>query len=112
MFASDIGMNHIEEINIVHNGGNYGWMKREGLFENGMTRPGGALNQLFPLPAEVLSGKTKDEFTYPVAMYDHNEGQAVTRRVRLPRPHSGAPRQVRLRRRRSAGACSSPTSRR
>src|SRR5918992_5423573 len=26
MFASDIGMNHIEEINIVHNGGNYGWM--------------------------------------------------------------------------------------
>jgi hypothetical protein len=78
MFASDIGMNHIEEINIVHNGNNYGWMKREGIFENGMTRPGGALNQLFPLPAEVLDGRTKDEFTYPVAMYDHNDGQAVT----------------------------------
>ena len=31
MFASDIGMNHIEEINIVRNGENYGWMKREGL---------------------------------------------------------------------------------
>ena len=78
MFASDIGMNHIEEINIVHNGGNYGWMKREGLFENGVTRPGGALNQLFPLPAEVLSGRQKDGFTYPVAIYDHDEGQAVT----------------------------------
>src|SRR5687767_9151867 len=78
MFASDIGMNHIEEINIVHNGGNYGWMKREGIWENGMTRPGGALNQLFPLPADVLSGRTKDEFMYPVAMYDHNDGQAVT----------------------------------
>ena len=78
MFASDIGMNHIEEINIVHNGGNYGWMKREGLFENGVIRPGGALNQLFPLPAEVLAGRTKDEFTYPVAMYDHNDGQAVS----------------------------------
>ena len=59
MFASDIGMNHIEEINIVRNGGNYGWMKREGFFENGMTRPGGALNQLFPLPADVLDGQRR-----------------------------------------------------
>jgi hypothetical protein len=78
MFAFDIGMNHIEEVNIVHEGGNYGWMKREGIFENGMTRPGGALDQLFALPAEVLNGKGKDEFTYPVAMYDHNDGQAVS----------------------------------
>jgi hypothetical protein len=78
MFASDIGMNHIEEINIVHEGNNYGWMKREGIFENGVTRPGGTLDQLFALPAEVLNGKGKDEFTYPVAMYDHNDGQAVS----------------------------------
>jgi hypothetical protein len=78
MFAADIGMNHIEEINIVHEGGNYGWMKREGYWENGMSRPGGALNQLFELPADVLEGRAKDEFTYPVAIYDHNEGQAVS----------------------------------
>src|SRR5215475_10333665 len=78
MFASDIGMNHIEEINIVREGENYGWMKREGYFENGMTRPGGALNQLFTLPAEILDGRKKDEFTYPVAIYDHDEGQAVS----------------------------------
>jgi hypothetical protein len=78
MFAADIGMNHIEEINIVRNGENYGWMKREGYFENGMTRPKGALNQLFPLPAEVLDGRQKDGFTYPVAIYDHNDGQAVS----------------------------------
>src|SRR5439155_10323558 len=78
MFASDIGMNNIEEINIVREGHNYGWMKREGLFENGITRPGGALNQLFPLPAEILDGRTKDGFTYPVAMFDHTQGQAVT----------------------------------
>jgi hypothetical protein len=78
MFASDIGMNHIEEINIVRNGENYGWMKREGYFENGMTRPGGALNQLFALPPEVLDGRQKDGFTYPVAIYDHNDGQAVS----------------------------------
>ena len=43
-----------------------------------MTRPGGALNQLFPLPADVLEGRQKDGFTYPVAMYDHNDGQAVS----------------------------------
>ena len=78
MFATDIGMNHIEEVNIVHNGGNYGWMKREGLWENGMIRPGGALNQLYELPADVLSGRTKDEFIYPVAMYDHSDGPAIS----------------------------------
>jgi hypothetical protein len=78
MFAADIGMNHIEEVNIVRNGGNYGWMKREGYWENGMIRPGGALNQLYELPADVLSGKTKDEYIYPVAIYDHNEGVAIS----------------------------------
>ena len=77
MFGSDIGMNNVEEINIIHEGRNYGWMKREGIWENGIFRPGGALDQLFALPAEVLDGRTKDEFTYPVAMYDHNDGQAV-----------------------------------
>jgi hypothetical protein len=78
MFGSDIGMNNVEEINIIHEGRNYGWMKREGIWENGVFRPGGALDQLFALPAGVLSGRDKDEFTYPVAMYDHNDGQAVT----------------------------------
>ena len=42
-------MYQIEEINIVHNGGNYGFMKREGYWENGRWR-GGALGEsrLFP----------------------------------------------------------------
>jgi hypothetical protein len=78
MFAFDIGMDNVEEINIVRNGGNYGWMKREGYWENGMSRPGGDLNQLYPLPADVLEGRTKDEFTYPVAIYDHDEGVAIS----------------------------------
>jgi hypothetical protein len=78
MFASDIGMNNIEEINIVHEGHNYGLMRREGYFENGITRPGGALNQLFPLPPDVLDGRQKDGFTYPVAIYSHSDGQAVS----------------------------------
>jgi hypothetical protein len=78
MYACDIGMNNIEEVNIVRNGENYGWMKREGYWENGMIRPGGNLGQLFALPAEILDGRKKDEFTYPVAIYDHNEGQAIS----------------------------------
>jgi hypothetical protein len=78
MYACDIGMNHIEEVNIVRNGENYGWMKREGYWENGMIRQGGNLGQLFALPTEILTGHKKDEFTYPVAMYDHNEGQAIS----------------------------------
>lgn len=76
MFASDIGMNHIEEINIVRNGENYGWMRREGHWENGRWR-GGLLSNLFALPAEVLNGREKDGLTYPVAMYDHDEGRAI-----------------------------------
>jgi len=80
MFICDIGMNNVEEINIVRNGGNYGWMKREGIWENGMIRPGGALNQLYPLSAAVLSGREKEKegFIYPVAMYDHDEGAAIS----------------------------------
>jgi hypothetical protein len=77
MFASDIGMNQIEEINIVRNGENYGWMRREGYFEAGRWR-GGELIQLFPLPADVLNGREKDGLTYPVVVYDHDEGRAVT----------------------------------
>jgi hypothetical protein len=77
MFANDIGMNHIEEINIVRNGGNYGWMRREGYWEAGRWR-GGALNELYPLPEEILVGRGNDGFTYPVAIYDHDEGRAIS----------------------------------
>jgi len=33
---------------------------------------------LYPLPADIMSGRQKDGFTYPVAVYDHDEGAAVT----------------------------------
>jgi hypothetical protein len=78
MFANDIGMSQIEEIDIVHEGGNYGWMRREGPFENGIQAAGGILGRVLPLPANVLDGSVKDGFLYPVAMYDHGEGVAIT----------------------------------
>jgi hypothetical protein len=52
-------------------------MKREGFYENGISR-GGKLDQLFALPADVFEGKQKDGFTYPVAVYNHSDGVAVT----------------------------------
>jgi hypothetical protein len=51
--------------------------KREGYFASGRFR-GGALNELHPLPAEILGGRVNDGFTYPVVVYDHDEGRAVT----------------------------------
>lgn len=77
MFASEIGMNQVEEIDIVHDGGNYGWMLREGLFSNGRWL-GGELRELRPLPDDISSGRTKDGLTYPVAVFDHDDGRAVS----------------------------------
>jgi hypothetical protein len=77
MFANDIGMSQIEEVNIVREGGNYGWMQREGFYDNGIVR-GATLTPVFPLPAEILDGRKKDGFEYPVAIYDHSEGQAIS----------------------------------
>ena len=79
MFASDIGMNNIEEINIIHEGGNYGWMKRRGhLGKRHLPCPAARSTSCSRCAAGVLSGQRKDEFIYPVAMYDHNDGQAVS----------------------------------
>lgn len=78
MFAADIGNDHIEEINIVYPGGNYGWFQREGIFNNGLNSPNGQMEFVHALPADILSGQIRDQFTYPVVMYDHDEGIAIT----------------------------------
>jgi hypothetical protein len=78
LFGSDIGMSMIEEVNIIREGNNYGWMRREGTFDNGGQVPGSTLNQVYPLPANILDGSVKDGLTYPVAMYDHGEGVSIT----------------------------------
>lgn len=77
MFVSDIGMNQIEELDIVHNGANYGWMRREGVFAAGRAT-GGDLREVLPLSDDLLSGRQNDGLTYPVAMFDHDEGRAIS----------------------------------
>ena len=97
MFASDIGMDNIEEINIVRNGENYGWMKREGYFQNG--RPlGGALNQLYPLPAEILDGRVEGRLHLSCRGLRPRRGPLGDGRLRVSRTHRRAARQVHLRR--------------
>lgn len=78
LFGSEIGNSHIEEINIIHEGGNYGWFDREGFYDNGVDVPGGNMEVVYSLPVDILDGRTEDGYLYPVALYDHDEGVSVT----------------------------------
>ena len=72
MFINDIGQNHVEEVNIGIAGANYGWRVREGTFATGYGVEGGYAGALFPRPAD------EQPFVYPVAQYDHDEGNAIS----------------------------------
>ena len=71
MFIGDIGQSQIEEVNLGRPGGNYGWRLREGTFASGYALGRG--------PGPVYPRPTQDEpdFVYPVAQYDHGEGNAI-----------------------------------
>ena len=72
MYIGDIGQSQIEEVNIGIAGANYGWRLREGTFATafgiGNVRP----NPVYPRPQD------DQEFTYPVAQFDHDEGNAIS----------------------------------
>ena len=61
LWAADVGQNLWEEINIVTNGGNYGWNRREG------THPFG--NRVPAADANLID---------PVWEYDHQVGKSIT----------------------------------
>ena len=71
LFIGDIGQSQIEEVNLGRPGANYGWRLREGTFASGYAvaqNPG----PVYPRPA-----RDERDFTYPVAQYDHDEGNAI-----------------------------------
>ncbi len=70
LIFTDIGQRHIEEVNLMRKGANYGWPLREGTFVTDRTK----LNVLYARgPNDAARG-----FTYPVAQYDHDDGKAIT----------------------------------
>jgi len=71
MLVANIGQGNIESIDLVKPGNNYGWPVREGSF---MFNPYGNLNTIFPLPVN----DSMYHIIYPVAQFDHGEGNAVT----------------------------------
>jgi glucose/arabinose dehydrogenase/mono/diheme cytochrome c family protein len=71
LLVSNIGQAHIESINEIQPGHNYGWPIREGTF---VIDSDGDINNLYPLP----SNDNTYGVTYPVAQYDHDEGKAVS----------------------------------
>ena len=70
MLATNIGQANIEAIDIIQKGQDYGWPLREGRFA---VHPEGVLNNLYALPAD----DSLYHFSYPVAVFDHDEGNAI-----------------------------------
>ena len=71
MVASCIGHHMIEEVNLIEPGKDYGWPEREGTFK---MRYSETMATIFPLdPADTLVN-----FTYPIAQFDHGEGNAIS----------------------------------
>ncbi|MFD2144686.1 PQQ-dependent sugar dehydrogenase [Mucilaginibacter antarcticus] len=69
MLASDIGYTMVEELNIVKPGLDYGWPEREGTF---VLNFAGKKSAIYNLPAR------DHKYTYAVAQYDHDEGNAIS----------------------------------
>jgi glucose/arabinose dehydrogenase len=71
LMVADVGQNDIEEIDIVHAGGNYGWRIKDGSFcfdDNGV-ESGFVTDAEFGGVPQVID---------PVAEYDHDEGMSIT----------------------------------
>ena len=71
MLVTNIGQAHIESINLVLPGQDFGWPYREGNFA---LDPYGDLTKIFPLPLN----DSVFNFSYPVIAYDHDEGVAIS----------------------------------
>lgn len=70
LFISNIGHHNVESLYIISSGSDSGWPIREGTF---VIDPSQNMHNIYPLPAD----DAQYNFTYPVAQYDHDEGNAI-----------------------------------
>jgi glucose/arabinose dehydrogenase/mono/diheme cytochrome c family protein len=70
VIVSEIGYTNVEELNILKPGLNYGWPTREGTFVSILN---GKKSAIYNLPAH-----DDPKYTYPVAEYDHDEGNSIS----------------------------------
>ena len=71
MLVTDIGLNSVEELNLVEAGADYGWPRREGTF---FLNDKGKMDKVYPLQPDESNFK----FVYPIAQFDHDEGNAIS----------------------------------
>jgi glucose/arabinose dehydrogenase len=70
ILVTEIGFNNQEEINILKPGHDYGWPNREGTFRMVFSSK---KSGIYNLPAH-----DDPKYTYPVAEYDHDEGNSIS----------------------------------
>ncbi len=70
LFISNIGHHNVESLYIISSGSDSGWPIREGTF---VIDPSQNMRNIYPLPSD----DSQYNFTYPVAQYDHDEGNAI-----------------------------------
>lgn len=71
MLITDIGQTNAEELNLGRAGADYGWPDREGLLRISHRA---RMDRVFALPKD----DDRLGYTYPVALYDHDEGKAIS----------------------------------
>ncbi len=70
MYATDIGLRQIEEVNLIEKGGFYGWPIREGRF---FLNHKGNMSRVYELPED----DEREGVSYPVIELDHDESRAI-----------------------------------
>ncbi|CAK9037553.1 Alpha-L-fucosidase (Alpha-L-fucoside fucohydrolase) [Durusdinium trenchii] len=68
LFVGDIGQLNVEEINLIAEGGNYGWSLREGTYRFDTPFDADTLVE------DPLAVRQQDSFIDPVAQFDHLDG--------------------------------------
>ncbi len=70
MLVADIGEANVEEVDVVVNGGDYGWSNQEGLY--------GVNTRIDKTVLFELSDSQKQKINLPFGQYDHSDGNAIS----------------------------------